>query len=414
MMKPFRVFEGWIARYLRSDRGNVAAFVALTLPLVISGAAFGVETGFHYYKGIQVQAAADSAAYAGAIELMNGSSGATVTSIATNAATSNNWQSAAGTIQVNTPPSSGPNQTSQAVEVILTENEPRFFTSLFTAQPMTVTRRAVAVYKIASNACIVALNKIASRAINVGGNSSMNLQGCDVTSNSTASDALYVGGSGALRADCALAVGGITADGGMTLSQCPGGIAGALPVSDPFSALPSPSPPGPCINNGNINGGTINPGYYCNGLSLKGTVTMNPGLYYVEGGDFKTNSNASITGSGITVYTSGTARISMNGTADIRLYAPTTGTYAGMLFYGDRNSVGGSNTFNGDALSGLTGNLYFPSQQVSYNGNFTGDNGCTYIVADTVSWSGSTTFSVDCTTQGMPKIPAQNAVSMVE
>lgn len=403
-------------RRLTGDRrGNVAIIFALGMPMVVGAAAFGMETSFDYYKHQQLQSAADAAAFAGALEVLNGSASNVVTSAATSAATSNGWSSTGGTIQVNSPPLSGPNTANPAVEVLLTQNQPRFFTAAFSNQPIALHRRAVAMYQVVANACIVALSHSASRAINVTGSSSMNLVGCDVASDSTASDALFVWGSASMTADCAMAVGGISNNGGMTLSGCPGGIHGVQSVPDPFSNLPTPSPVGPCINTSNYNGASLSPGQYCNGITLKGTDTLAPGVYYVSGGDFSVGANASVTGNGVTIYLSGTAKANLNGNSSINMTAPTTGAYSGILFFGDRSAANSQNNiFNGDSSSRLTGNLYFPSQQVTYNGNFSGRNGCTYVIADTVSWSGSATFSVDCTAQGMNKIPARNLVRLAE
>lgn len=395
--------------------GNVAIIFALGMPVVAAGAAFSAETSFQYYKHQRLQAAADAAAFAGALEQMNGSAGASVQSAATSAAASNGWLASGGTIQVNTPPTSGPNQVNRAVEVILTQNEPRFFTALLTSKPVVMRRRAVAMYQAASNACVVALSRSAGRAIDVTGNASMTLAGCDVAANSTAADALHVWGSADLRADCAVTVGGIANNGGLDLSACPGGMSGAQEVEDPYEDLEEPEPEGPCITTSNYNGASLTPGYYCKGLSLKGSDVLAPGVYYVSGGDFTVNGNAQVTGSDVTIYLSGSARVSINGTATVQLSAPTNGTYSGILFFGDRSSAGGSsNRFNGDSASSLTGNLYFPSQPVTYSGNYSGTNGCTYVIGDTVSWQGSASFNVDCTAQGMQKIPARTVVKLVE
>lgn len=405
----------WAAAFRAARSGNVAIIFALGMPVIAAGAAFSAETSYQYYKHQRLQAAADAAAFAGALQLMGGSSVSSVQGAASAAATSNGWLSASGTIQVNTPPTSGANQVSQAVEVILTQTEPRFFTAILTSTPVVLHRRAVALYQVASNACVVALSKSASRAVDVTGNASMNLAGCDVASNSTAADALHVWGSGALKADCAVAVGGIANNGGLNLSTCPGGMSGARDVEDPYEDLATPTPQGPCISTSSYNGASLTPGYYCNGLSLKGSDTLAPGVYYVAGGDFDVNGNATVTGSGVTIYLSGASRVTINGTASVQLSAPTSGTYSGILFFGDRSSTGGSsNKFNGDGSSSLTGNLYFPTQAVAYNGNYSGTNGCTYVVADTVSWSGSANFSVDCTAQGMQKIPSRDVVKLVE
>jgi hypothetical protein len=135
----------------------------------------------------------------------------------------------------------------------------------------------------------------------------------------------------------------------------------------------------------------------------------------IKGGNFKINANANITGTGVTIYLTGDARVSMNGTATVKLSAPTTGDYSGMLFFGDRdNSATTKNIFNGTADSLLTGAIYFASQTVQFNGDFSGDDGCTQIVGLTVEWNGNANIKKDCTDHGMKAIPAAQLVKLVE
>ena len=52
----------------------------------------------------------------------------------------------------------------------------------------------------------------------------------------------------------------------------------------------------------------MKPGYYPNGVNIGySTVTMNPGTYYLAGGDFYAANAATITGTGVTIYLSPTA-----------------------------------------------------------------------------------------------------------
>jgi hypothetical protein len=148
-------------------------------------------------------------------------------------------------------------------------------------------------------------------------------------------------------------------------------------------------------------------------MDLSGTVNMAAGTYYVSGGDFKVNSNATVSGSGVTIYMAAGTNVTMNGNATVDLAAPTSGTYSGILFFGARNGTG-NNNFNGTASSHLTGDLYFASESVSYLGNFSGQNGCTQIVADTVTWTGNSTIGVNCAAMGMTNIPARQAIKLVE
>ncbi|BCM21821.1 pilus assembly protein TadG-related protein [Mesorhizobium sp. J8] len=391
--------------------GNVATIFALTLPVVVGGAGLGVETSYWYYSSLKLQAIADAAAYAGALERVQGSDTTTITAAATSSAASNGLGS--GTIVVNTPPTSGPNTGKKAVEVILNQNLDRIFTSIFTQTKVPEQARSVALITDASKACVLALNPSASKAALFSGNTSVKLTGCSVMADSIASDAIKVQGSAGLQADCLISAGGISLNNPVT-TVCKSPITDALPVSDPFASLPAPAATNPCqtINNGK-QAQTLQPGTYCSGMSLSGTVTLSPGVYVVQG-NMKINANAVVLGSGVTIFMAGSNTVSINGNATVTLSAPTSGTYSGVLFYGDRAGSSASSTFNGTATSLLTGAIYFPKQQVSYLGNFSGVNGCTQVVADTIQWSGNSTINQDCSSLGMKDMPAAQSVAVVE
>ena len=105
----------------------------------------------------------------------------------------------------------------------------------------------------------------------------------------------------------------------------------------------------------------------------------------------------------------------MNGNATVKLSAPTSGTYAGILFFGDRSDSGATkNNFNGTASSQLTGAIYFASQTIQFLGNFSGADGCTQVVGLTVEWSGNANVAKDCSKYGMRDIPAVQVVRLVE
>lgn len=392
----------------RGKSANVATIFALSLPIVVGAAGFGVETSYWYYNSLKLQATADAAAYAGALEQISGSDKPTIVAAATQSAATNGLGS--GTIVVNTPPASGPNTAKKAVEVIVGQSLDRMFTSIFTQGQVPEQARAVALITNASKACVLALDPSASQAALFSGSTSVKLTGCSVMSNSIASDAIKLQGSAGLQADCLITVGGVSLSNPVT-TVCAAPITQALPAADPFASLPSPAASNPCQN---TNKSTLGPGTYCNGLSLSGNVTLQPGVYVIQSGDLKVNANANVSGSGVTIYLAGASRVSMNGNATVDLSAPTSGTYSGVLMYGDRTSTGGQSTFNGTASSLLTGALYFPRQQVNYLGNFSGKNGCTQVVADTIQWSGNSTISQDCTGLGMRDIPATQSVALVE
>ena len=169
---------------LRSEAGNIAVVTGLMLPALIGFCGLGIETGYWYFRERDVQAAADIAAYSGTVALRGGATLDTVVSVATAQAKSNGWQSASGTIKVNTPPTSGPNQNNNSVEVLLTENENRYFTAIYSSQKVATNVRAVATYISAGPACMLALDKSASGAMTFWGNAYADFTNCNVVSNS--------------------------------------------------------------------------------------------------------------------------------------------------------------------------------------------------------------------------------------
>jgi Flp pilus assembly protein TadG len=398
------------AGLLRDERGNVSVVAALALPLLVGAGGFMVDSGYWYHQRAQLQASADAAASAAATELRRGSTASQVTAAAREAAARNGFDLVSGSMVVNTPPGSGPHQGETAVEVLLNEPMPRFFSRMLTDQPVTGRARAVALYQTAANACVLALDPSASGAIQVSGSGQLGLSGCDVMANSVASDAVSLKGSGQLSAPCVVSVGGVETTSNLTLTSCAAPVTHAPPVGDPFAKVAEPATPVSCNAS---NGSLLQPGRYCGGLSLRGSVTLQPGVYVITDGTLKVNANAVVSGSGVTIYLKGSSNVSMNGNATVNLTAPTTGDYAGILFFGDRTATA-SSSFNGTAQSSLVGALYLPKQNVSYLGDFTAPDGCTQVIADTIDWSGNATVKMDCSSHGMRSLPAVQPVRMVE
>jgi Flp pilus assembly protein TadG len=373
---------------------------ALAMPLVIAGAGFGVEVGYDYYVQVELQQAADSAAFAGGVEKRRGSNDTVVTATATAAAQQNGLASA-DSIQVSSP-------ASNSVQTVLTRSQPRIFSAVFISTPLAIVATALAAYDTSADACILALDPSASGAANFAGNSDTTLTNCAVMANSISSSAISVQGSAQVTTPCLYAVGGVSATSGAHLS-CAAAKTGLSPIGDPYASLTLPSDTGACLSGGGQN---LTPGRYCNGLTLHNSVSFAPGVYVFSGGTLRTNANAVLTGSGVTFVFLNNATIDINGNATVNLSAPTSGPYAGMLMMGAKTNVDNAVTLNGNAASSMTGAIYFPAQDVSYIGNFSGANGCTQIVAKTISWSGSTSLSINCSAYGMQSI-AVGGVSLV-
>jgi hypothetical protein len=400
----------WSSFLLKERNGNTAIVTALVVPLLAGGAGFGVETAFWYHKDLELQQAADKSAYTAALEKRAGSNSSKILNTATYIATENGYQP--GTLAVHNPPSTGTYAgDTKAIEVELSIELPRYFTSFFFDDMVTERVRAVALLQTAANACVLALSTTMSHAARFSGSADLNLVGCTVMSNSMASDSVRVQGSAKLTTDCIIAVGNVSLTSGATMTECPGAITNAPPAADPFADVPVPSSAGPTYTS--TSGAVLQPGHYTNGMNLSGTKTLSPGVYVVSGGNFRINANANISGSGVTIYFTAGTSVNINGTATVNLSAPTSGTYSGMLFFGDRSATD-SVTLNGTADSILTGAIYFANQDINYLGNFSGNGGCTQVVGKTVEWTGNTTINQDCTAYGMKTIPALQLVKLAE
>lgn len=401
-----------IAQFRRSDSGNIATLFALMLPVMIGFTGLGAEAGYWYYKNRQLQAAADVAAYSGAIELHRGSTRAAVENAAKAAAQSNGFDPSRGTIEINNPPASGEFRDALSVEVKLTHTLPRYFSSIFVEGDVKSAARAVAKTSTQVNtACVLATSPSATRAVSLSGNTQVASGDCNVAANSNAPDAIYMTGRATLAAPCVLSVGGVSATSGLTLSLCKTPTTGVKPLADPYESVPAPSATGPCTS-APAAATVLYPGRYCGGLDIKSSISFAPGIYVISGGDLKISANANVTGNGVTFYFSGNSSVSISANSGVDLKAANSGTYSGILFFGDRNATSGSPTFGGGSSSTLTGALYFPAQTVSYSGGSGQSGGCTQIVARTISFSGSAQFTSVCPGTGIKPVATADASAL--
>lgn len=240
-------------------------------------------------------------------------------------------------------------------------------------------------------ACVYALSSYASRAINVSGSTSVNMDGCVVASNSRDDESIYVGGSADMHADCAQAAGTINATAGFTV-DCDYMHENAWVSPDPFADVPEPVAPALMTNPSNSDT-TVDPGRYSN-LTLDGTKTLSPGVYYIEG---SLTIKGDITGSGVFFFMKD-GGLTVNASASLHLDSSTDpdDPYHGLLFMNARDN---SNVmkFNGNGETELNGYIYSLSGEVIYAGNNSTTSTCLRIAADTINITGNTDMKADCT-----------------
>ena len=379
------------------------AIAAVCLPLLVGAAGLAVDTTQWTYWRRQLQREADSAALAGAFAKAQSKDPV----VAANSDLSRtNTILLSGPADIHSAPTTGAFiGNSQAVRVSLTTSQRLPFSGSFMLTTPAISASATAAVVSNGDYCALALSPTtASAGIKMQGSASLNF-GCGLATNSQAANAVTAGGSSSITATPVSAVGGLTASnnyvGGTQL------LPYSLPQPDPFANLPTPSPSG-CqsqVTVGPNTTQTLSPGCY-SGMNLKGTVTLNPGTYYIDGGSFSVGSQAIVAGDGVTIILTSSsaasnpsliATLNVNGGATLQLTAPTSGTYKGILFYQDRRALdSGADTLNGNGSSKLQGALYFPSQELDFSGTSGMTTDCLQLVAYRLTFIGNTSVSNQC------------------
>ncbi|MGH7906566.1 MAG: pilus assembly protein TadG-related protein [Candidatus Binataceae bacterium] len=378
-----------------AESGQVAMMTAAGILVLMGSIGMAVDFGYLEHQKEQMQTAADAAAIAGATELNQSDMvGTAQHDAALNGFT--NGQNGI-TVSVNNPPQSGAYAgKAQYVEAIVSGSQSTFFLRALGIDSFDLSARAVA--RQGASPCIYVLDPSASGAMLANGNVEIQ-SACGIFVDSSSSSGLLANGNVSISAPQIGVVGGYLANGNVELNPTP--ATGISPASDPLSYVSAPSG-GDCdYTNLSANGNsvlTLNPGVYCGGISINGnsSVTFNPGAYIIAGGGMTVNGDASLSGDGVTFYdTSGTSSfmgITINGDIQANLSAPTSGPLEGILFFQDRSVVNGpGSTINGNAKTTFDGAFYFPTTQLTYNGN-SSTNGYTIVVADKLLLNGNSSL----------------------
>jgi len=438
----------------RGEEGQALIVVAGGLAVLMLAAGLGIDMGYLRYEQRRQQAAADSAAIAGAAEISYGD----VTTAAQTDAATNGYTNGSNnvTVTVYNPPNDGPHAgVSGYVEVLVSKIQPTFFATVAGFNNVTVTTRAVA-YAGNGQGCIYALAPTGTGVL-MNGSTDIS-SSCGMYINSNGGQALLMNGSNTLDDKFTDIVGSDLLNGTNTTDPTP--TTGIVPVGDPLAYLDSsePSISTPCsggstypaINgtganvtispgsscysvtiNGSNNTVTLNPGNYgsvsVNGsgnvvtlgagiygnVLINGTGTLtfgpgqyssitgngtpneifNPGTYVITSGGLTLNGANGMSGSGVTFYLGPNAGgLTVNGSDSTSLSAPTTGTFSGILFFQNPNDTNAA-TFNGSNGTVWNGAIYLPTAQVTMNGGNSSSAQYTILVAYNLVLNGTDTFN---------------------
>ena len=334
------------------ERGQVIVLIAIGLVGLLGFAALAIDGGMVYSHRRQAQNAADAASMAAALAKVKGKDWQAA---AWDQATANGFDAINDPnvldVEVVSPPTIEPYKSDkdrdQYIQVTITAEVDSSFAHLIFDGPLRNTVVAIARARPpvnpAEGSALYSASTYGCRAAWFSGNGKITLTGGGVFSNSDGSEKSpscesgYRGGSGTL----VLKDQNIVLAGYYTNSGEGGGVDygnGKLIENQPQQAMPTmpevPCPSSPKQPPLNITTDTIlDPGNYSS-ISVKAgaNLTLESGIYCIDG-KFEGQGGA-VTGSGV-VLKMLQEEFNLGGNTTVNLQAPTSGTWKGLLIYGE-------------------------------------------------------------------------------
>jgi Flp pilus assembly protein TadG len=369
----------------RRRSGSVLIWSSLLLANLVAMTGLVIDGGLMLAAYREGQNAADAAALAAAMDLMLGKSKVQATATATTFVTDaahNNLPYA--TVVVNIPPSNGAYAgLANYAEAIVTYPITTHFLQVLPGfnRNQSVTAQAVAGFEpITIDEGVIALNPTASPGLWDNGQGTIRVNG-NVVVNATATNAATAG-QGSIYAASINVVGGVDKPANF-LNIDPSGPSplqtGTMPFPDPFGNMPTPTTATGVdpTSRGSVkatNGDTLSlsPGVYSNIKITGGTVTFNPGIYVVAGGDLSVTGGA-VTGNGVMFYMTGADYNPATGAPDasdpidpLGLSPPTspnnafgTATINGAMQFSPIDTTNPSFSYSTSAISTFNGMLFY-------------------------------------------------------
>jgi hypothetical protein len=405
-----------------NDSGQTTILMALFLGTFLFGfVGLGLDIQYMYRAKRMVQAAADAAALAAAEESGNATAQQTAAeAVARLNGFDTNASVNPATVTLHTPPTQGNFTSASYVEAIVKMPVPTIFMGLANHKTsLLVGARAVAASGLTSPTC-VCLEGGTGTDLSLANNSYLSATGCGIAVNSTSSNAVTLETGATLSA---LSLGTVSTNwdnstnvsGNASITPSTKVVQGigtscqpSLPPAPPYSpALCTADPQSKHTASGSVY--SVGPGtadsttQYGNtvcytSLDLgksNSTVTLNPGIYVINGGALhfwsKNSDFSNYGGNGVFFYLTNGASFTIDSGANVSLTAMTSGTYSGVMIQqeaADTNTLSiaeGSNaTFNGA--------IYAPSAALAVsNGSGSTMNGP--VVAKSLSLSQDSTLT---------------------
>ena len=373
-------------RFHDDEGGQAIVLIGASALALLLAVAVAIGAGPLFAARRAAQDAADAAAVAGAIAMYQEGTQEDIVAAARadaarngyaapNVVSANSFTDGAGvTVTVDRPPLTGAHAGDDLYVEVRIEFPVRGVFLLGAPPSLSVRAIASTVSERAPDA-IVTLDP-GGTSLTTSGSASISARGADIIVASRSSQAVRTEGSSQIRAEPPhrIRVAGGTSGGGFTP---PPETGVTVPVNDPFAAYPPPDTDGVPVRT--CCGPVLSPGIYPGGINTSGTVTMQPGIYILQGGGLSLQGGASrISGTGVLIFNTTSSYPATGGTCgpiefqsnSFDLTAPTSGTYRGLVLWQDAActlpmSLGGS------ASGQVVGTIYLPTAAFEMGGSST-------------------------------------------
>lgn len=393
--------------FIKNQEGGIAIIAALLLPVLIGAMGLAVETGYWFMVQRQVQNAADMAAYSAAVRKSQNASDAVATEGAIFAAYGSGVSRTTGNVNVAFLDENN-------IEVVIVDTRERLFTRIFFEDSVTMSARAVASIgqsgeEVGVPVCMLAMSPDSDGAIALSGSAKVDLTGCALEARSTSQRALVSSGASKLTAACVNLAGGFEGNAAV-LTECADVVTNGSVRDLPQQLRDMPALKDaasvPTYGSTNVNNQTLMPqdvGHasglpmlrFLGGVTFRNSVTMESGVYIIDGGQFRTSGRTTIDGSaGIVIYLMNGARLNFGNNTTANFQAMQNGPWANVLLF-DSNDAASRQTheFVGARLTGV---IYTPQATMEFGGGTGVDDGCFILVGDKFTFTGSANVTSSC------------------
>lgn len=375
----------------RTEAGQALVLLALAFVILLGFVGLAIDGGIVYTERRRAQNAADAAALAGALTILNPSLAPSPTSAAFARALDNGYDNnqVDNWVEVHNPPIDGmyAGDVNYVQVKIRAHVDPVFSQVVFKGRlenrVMAIARARPSVAQpLLDGQALVGLAPHGCSVVWSHGNNTSTIEGSGIFVNSDDPDCAMVA-NGGNQLDVVggqiYVVGGWEVGNNSTVDPLP--ISGVPQVKTPVIDPPV------CDSAGTVDSGTntATPGNISALDIQNGDWTLAPGVYCIDNA-MRLN-GGSITGTGVTFYVK-SGDITWSGNATIHLAAPTDGQWAGMLVYQDPGDTNRA-TINGGAGSTFTGTIFIPGAEVQVNGTGGADGFHSQIVGYKVDLSGT-------------------------